>query len=63
MLRYEVDGVNMCTLYTPEDFSGIETLTPNTAGEGCVEYYDLQGRRVLNPGHGFYITREGVVKL
>lgn len=35
--------------------AGVEVADENAP----VEYYDLQGRRVLNPSNGFYIRRQG----
>lgn len=38
--------------------SSVDTVaTDNTTAE--VEYYDLQGRRIQNPGKGLYIRRQG----
>lgn len=36
--------------------TGIEDVTSNLAKE---EYYDLQGRRVMNPIEGIYVTKSG----
>lgn len=36
--------------------TGIEDVTSNLAKE---EYYDLQGRRVMNPTEGIYVTKSG----
>lgn len=36
--------------------TGIENIVTETGKE---EYYDLQGRRVMNPSHGIYITKSG----
>ncbi len=40
--------------------SGIEDVDASCAGAN-VEYYNLQGVRVTNPGNGFYIKRTGSV--
>ncbi len=40
--------------------SGIEDVDASCAGAN-VEYYNLQGVRVANPGNGFYIKRTGSV--
>lgn len=37
----------------------LPTLVEETVATGAVEYFDLQGRRVLNPGKGLYIVRQG----
>lgn len=45
--------------YEPDDDSpimtGIENLVKDGASEGEAVYYNLQGVRVANPGHGFFI--------
>lgn len=40
-----------------EEVTGVENVTVDDDGE--VEYYNLQGVRVTNPGHGVYIERRG----
>lgn len=42
-----------CGLYS---LSAVETLN---AAEAVAEYYDLQGRRVMNPSRGIYIVKIG----
>lgn len=44
--------------YFDSNPSSIETVTQPTNDEP-EEYYDLQGRRVLHPQKGFYITKSG----
>lgn len=39
--------------------TSIETVTRQPANDEPEEYYDLQGRRVLHPQKGFYITKSG----
>lgn len=36
--------------------TGPETLSPDSSDE---EYYDLQGRRVVHPTRGIYVTKSG----
>jgi hypothetical protein len=43
-----------------ESISGINDITVDSADSNApVQYFDLQGRRVLNPSNGLYIRRQG----
>lgn len=62
-------GANKAYLTLPASASGIRSITiggPTTGIESSIaegtqpeEYYDLQGRRVLNPTKGIYVTKSG----
>lgn len=39
--------------------TGINNATVANGSEKAVRYYDLQGRRVLNPTKGLFITNTG----
>ena len=62
-------GANKAYLALPASMSGVRSITiggPTTGIEDTVtdgtqaeEYYDLQGRRVLNPTKGIYVTKSG----
>ena len=62
-------GSNKAYLELPASMSHIRSITiggPTTGIEDTVaegaeaeEYYDLQGRRVLNPTKGIYVTKSG----
>lgn len=62
-------GANKAYLALPASLSHIRSIIiggPTTGIEGTVteaadteEYYDLQGRRVLNPVKGIYVTKSG----
>lgn len=62
-------GSNKAYLVLPESASNIRSITiggPTTGIEenvtetaGAEEYYDLQGRRVMNPVKGIYVTKSG----
>ena len=62
-------GANKAYLALPASLSHIRSIIiggPTTGIEGTVteaadteEYYDLQGRRVLNPVKGVYVTKSG----
>ncbi len=45
------------TVTLKDNITGVETLLFDANGE--VEYYNLQGIRVVNPSRGFYILRQG----
>ena len=56
----QTNGVNSFTFQftdTPTGIGTIETDAPN--GNEPEEYYDLNGRRVLYPVHGIFVTRTG----
>lgn len=42
--------------YVPKAMSGVEEIQ---AAEGATEYFDLQGRKITNPGAGLYIIKNG----
>lgn len=47
-------------IFSFNDNDGTTTDIGNTVAETeKKEYYDLQGRRVMNPSHGIYITKSG----
>lgn len=50
-----MSGVRSITIGGPT--TGIEDTV--TEGVTAEEYYDLQGRRVLNPVKGIYVTKSG----
>lgn len=62
-------GANKAYLALPASMSGVRSITiggPTTGIEDTVtegaqaeEYYDLQGRRVMNPTKGIYVTKSG----
>ena len=62
-------GANKAYLVLPKEAQAIRSIIiggPTTGIEGTVaegveteEYYDLQGRRVMNPTKGFYVTKSG----
>lgn len=39
--------------------SGVDDIIVDQAEDAPVEYYNLQGLRVMNPSHGIYIQRQG----
>lgn len=40
--------------------SGVESIFDGTATDNLpVEYFDMTGRKVMNPGHGMYVRRQG----
>lgn len=41
------------------DQNGVENITIDNSDNTPVEYFDLQGRRVVNPGTGLYLRRQG----
>ena len=45
--------------YTSEGSSSIDTVTCDCDPDAPVEYYNLQGVRVVNPSRGIYIRRHG----
>lgn len=46
--------------YNLTDMTGVEEIAvDNTSYAGAAEYYDLTGRRILNPANGLYIVRRG----
>ena len=62
-------GANKAYLALPASMNHVRSITiggPTTGIEDTVtdgtqaeEYYDLQGRRVLNPTKGIYVTKSG----
>jgi len=38
---------------------GIESIEADSNADAPVEYYDMQGRRIVNPSNGIYIRRQG----
>ena len=48
----------MYTFEVPGDLTGIESVDAEEV-EAPVEYYNLQGVRVMNPENGLYIKRQG----
>lgn len=55
VLPKEAQGIRSITIGGPT--TGIEENVTETAG--AEEYYDLQGRRVMNPVKGIYVTKSG----
>lgn len=56
--EYSLEG----TIALPEwnKTSGVETVTTDEAdADAPVEYYNLQGVKIINPGPGLYIRRQG----
>lgn len=46
--------------YNVTDMTGVESVAVDSSADAAsVEYYDLSGRRVLNPANGLYIVRRG----
>lgn len=41
------------------NWSGVEETLTDAESDAAVEYYNLQGVRVMNPGKGLYIKRQG----
>ena len=39
--------------------SGVEGVAADSDADAPIEYFNLQGVRVDNPGHGIYIRRQG----
>lgn len=57
---YYSDDISYTYLFDLSVFSNIESIGTDTDNQNApVEYFDLQGRRVLEPGHGLYIRRQG----
>lgn len=54
-LETDPDGSFVIDLNTISG-AGIDGILPDP---GDAEYYDLQGRKILNPAHGIYIRRQG----
>ena len=54
-------GVLLSAFRLPDDMTtGVESVeVSNTDGDEEVEYFNLQGMRVKNPGEGIYIRRQG----
>lgn len=49
---------NACVLH-PDQFSGVSSIFEEDKENAPAEYFNLQGIRVNNPGHGLYILRQG----
>ncbi|MDE6322410.1 MAG: hypothetical protein K2L93_08950, partial [Muribaculaceae bacterium] len=46
--------------YNVTDMTGVEQVAvDNTSTDDITEYYDLTGRRIINPANGLYIVRRG----
>lgn len=61
-LKYGSSWQVLMTKYTLPDFmmSGVKDIAADTdTTEAPAEYFDLQGRRVVNPAPGLYIVRRG----
>lgn len=52
-----VPGNPLTRQLSDEEVTGVENVAVDDDGD--VEYYNLQGVRVTNPGHGVYIERRG----
>lgn len=52
-----IDGAKAASAFAVGALSGIETIGADNAAE--VEYFNLQGVKVANPGSGLYIRRQG----
>lgn len=52
-----VPGNPLTRQLSDEEVTGVENVAVDDNGD--VEYYNLQGVRVTNPGHGVYIERRG----
>lgn len=52
-----VPGNPLTRQLSDEEVTGVENVAVDDNGD--VEYYNLQGVRVTNPGHGVYIERHG----
>lgn len=52
-------AVNSVIERLAEKKSGVDDIVVDEAEDGPVEYYNLQGQRVVNPSHGIYIQRQG----
>ena len=53
-----VPGNMMERALTDDEVTGVENVSLDTV-DADAEYYNLQGIRILNPGHGVYIKRRG----
>lgn len=47
------------TVNVDDATSGVEGVAADNDNDATVEYFNLQGVRVDNPGHGIYIRRQG----
>ena len=52
-----IDGAKAASAFAVGALSGIETIGADNAA--AVEYFNLQGVKVANPGSGLYIRRQG----
>lgn len=52
-----IDGAKTASAFAVGALSGIETIGADNSAE--VEYFNLQGVKVANPGSGLYIRRQG----
>lgn len=46
-------------IYTTDNSAGVVEVSMSNSDKNQIEYYDLNGRRVVNPVHGLYLCKNG----